>query len=176
MSVTKNVYDENMSCENIGKLHTDKNVSTSKDLMHVQPNKLNKDLLVCRNKNVQPVISKQTYRLPHCSVLDRVKQFLPQIASANDSLVGIVAEEKDKLDIENLNDEEAFIEMDVALVDNELLLSDDDNNDDTDDDNDNEEEVSDSNCKPQCFINLKKSLLIEEVKKVESQEGELASI
>lgn len=110
----------------------------------------------------------------HCSVLDRVKQFLPEIASANNSLVGIAAEEKEKLDIENLNDEEAFIEMDVALVDNELLLSDDDDSDD--DSDDDGKEISDSNCEPQCFINLKKSLLIEEVRKVESQDSELASI
>ena len=114
----------------------------SKDLLHIHPGTLSKTLLICNQPTKASLRTKQTYRMQKSSVLDRVKMFIPEIASANDKISVICDEEKEKLNIENIDDDGKVIEMNVTLVDNELIISDDD---ESSDESSNESEISDVN-------------------------------
>ncbi|XP_076023463.1 NOP protein chaperone 1 [Genypterus blacodes] len=73
--------------------------------------------------------SLQTERIPRSSVLDRLQNFLPQMAEANEKLKKHMEESPAGCyDIESVEGAERVIEMDVALV--ELSGSDSDSEDD----------------------------------------------
>merc|ERR1712080_79579 len=96
------------------------------ELMFVEPNKINKNLIIHGNKKKysnQPTV-QATYKVPHSSILDRVKKFIPEIASANKELSEVSSEEKENLNIENITNDKNVIEMNIAMVDPDLLLSD----------------------------------------------------
>ncbi|KAJ1886873.1 hypothetical protein LPJ66_009412 [Kickxella alabastrina] len=58
----------------------------------------------------------KTFRIePPSGLLSRLQAFLPQIAEANKKLQADVAQDPHKLDIENVNEEEQYIEMDLGL-------------------------------------------------------------
>ncbi|KAJ1933472.1 hypothetical protein FBU59_006016 [Linderina macrospora] len=60
---------------------------------------------------------RKTFRVqPPSGLLSRLQEFLPQIAVANQKLEETVAEDPDKLNIENVGeDEPQYIEMDLGL-------------------------------------------------------------
>merc|ERR1711928_34443 len=107
------------------------------------PNKINKELLINNNNNNNNNISTissskpKTFKTPTSSVLDRVRNFLPELASANQQLSDISPEEKENLNIENVDNDAKVIEMNISMVDPDLLLSD---CDDADSDSDSEDE------------------------------------
>ncbi|KAM3927113.1 NOP protein chaperone 1 [Leptodactylus fuscus] len=77
-------------------------------------------------------------RMPRSSILDRVQNFLPQMAQANENLKREIESCSDgKFDIENVEGDEKVIEMNVALV--ELNSS-----DSSEEEPDNSEESSSS--------------------------------
>ncbi|XP_075065414.1 NOP protein chaperone 1 [Mixophyes fleayi] len=56
-------------------------------------------------------------KMPRSSILDRVHNFLPQMAQANENLSrDIESSPAGTFDIENIEEEEKIIEMNVALV------------------------------------------------------------
>ncbi|KAI9500131.1 hypothetical protein BX070DRAFT_230866 [Coemansia spiralis] len=61
--------------------------------------------------------SKRTFHVePPSALLSRLQAFLPQIAEANSKLKDDIANDPNKLDIENVSDsEEQYIEMDLGL-------------------------------------------------------------
>ncbi|XP_040007763.1 uncharacterized protein C12orf45 homolog [Xiphias gladius] len=84
--------------------------------------------------------SLQTERVPRSSVLERLQNFLPQMAEANEKLKQQMEEAPaGRFNIENVEEAQRVIEMDVALV--ELSRSDSDSEDE--DDSSNSEEESD---------------------------------
>merc|ERR1712179_664911 len=125
--------------------------TTSKDLLYVNPHKVNKNLLINNNNNNSNNNNnnnnnpRRTYKIDGSSILDRVKNFIPEIACANDHLSKISAEEKENMNIENVDDDDTnVIEMNINMVDPDLLLSDDE--DDSDDSSDGEEDVAGVVC------------------------------
>merc|ERR1712180_169789 len=136
-------------------------ITTSKDLLYVNPNKINKELLINNNNNnkISTISSSKpkTFKMPTSSVLDRVRNFLPELASANQQLSDISPEEKENLNIENVDNDAKVIEMNISMVDPDLLLSDCDEDDDSDSDSEDEKEVKTIDEK------VKTPLVIEEV-------------
>ena len=119
-----------------------KKTTTSKELLYVQPNKIHKDLLIA-NISKHPSqfkddTSRQTFKMENSSILDRVKGFIPKIATANEELSSITPEEKENFNIENISNNDNVIEMNIAMVDPDLLISDED----TDSSSDEEEEIN----------------------------------
>lgn len=95
-------------------------------------NNLHKKLLVTSKPTIKVNSGKQKqniYRIQHSSVLDQVKNFLPQLISSNEELLSMDESEKEKYDIENIDQCEKVIEMNISVVDNDSLLSDDSNTD-----------------------------------------------
>ncbi|XP_061570531.1 uncharacterized protein C12orf45 homolog [Cololabis saira] len=88
----------------------------------------------------QAARSLQTERIPRSSVMDKLQNFLPQMAEANEKLKQQIEEgAAGYLDIENVEEAERVIEMDVALV--ELDGSDgDEETSDPEEDSDSEDE------------------------------------
>ncbi|XP_073507658.1 NOP protein chaperone 1 [Phyllobates terribilis] len=76
------------------------------------------DKLVINSKQKKKTGScPPTVRMPRSSILDRVQNFLPQMAQANEDLNRDIQTCSDgKFDIENIEQEENIIEMNLALV------------------------------------------------------------
>ncbi|XP_069715652.1 NOP protein chaperone 1 [Phaenicophaeus curvirostris] len=96
---------------------------------------LEETLLITSKCKSQKATTLQTVRMPRSNVLDRVQNFLPQMAHANDELRRkMVTAPAHQFDIENLDSTtEKVIEMNVAIVelsdsdtDEEILTSEDD--------------------------------------------------
>ncbi|XP_017281790.1 uncharacterized protein C12orf45 homolog [Kryptolebias marmoratus] len=88
----------------------------------------------------------QTERVPRSSVLERLQDFLPQMAEANEKLRRQIDEAPaGHFDIENVKEAEKVIEMDVALVELDESDEDDQTSESTDDDND--AEITEENLK-----------------------------
>lgn len=147
--------------------HNSPKKTTSKDLLYVNPNRINKDLIVNKpsnNNNITAFPTKpKTFKMPTSSILDRVKNFLPEMESANQRLSQVTQEEKEEMNIENVENDDKVIEMNINLVEPELLLSEDDDDSDTDSDTDSEIENKDSSLMMEGDTKMKKSLVIEEV-------------
>ncbi|KAK2858684.1 hypothetical protein Q5P01_003304 [Channa striata] len=91
---------------------------------------------------LKPGGSLQTQRVPRSSVFERLQNFLPQMAEANEKLKQQMEDAPaGQFDIENVEEAQRVIEMDVALVE---LSGSDSNSEDEEDLTDSEEE-SDSN-------------------------------
>ncbi|XP_077121784.1 NOP protein chaperone 1 [Ranitomeya variabilis] len=74
-------------------------------------------LLINSKRNQKTGSCPPTVRMPRSSILDRVQNFLPQMAQANEDLNKELQTCSDgKFDIENIEQEENIIEMNVALV------------------------------------------------------------
>ncbi|XP_056430482.1 NOP protein chaperone 1 [Hyla sarda] len=107
-------------------------------------------LLVNSKQNKKPSSCPPIVRLPRSSILDRVQNFLPQMAQANEDLNREIQASSDgKFDIENVEGEENIIEMNVALV--ELNSSDSSEEDSDSSDNssssDSDGEVTEQNIR-----------------------------
>ncbi|XP_073431233.1 NOP protein chaperone 1 isoform X2 [Dendrobates tinctorius] len=85
-------------------------------LQSIGPGLYNKLLINSKqNKNIGSC--PPTVRMPRSSILDRVQNFLPRMAQANDDLNKEIQTCSDgKFDIENIEQAENIIEMNVALV------------------------------------------------------------
>ncbi|KAF7662758.1 hypothetical protein LDENG_00228680 [Lucifuga dentata] len=80
------------------------------------------DKLLLKPKAGRPL---QTERIPRSSVLERLQNFLPQMAEANEKLKQQIEQSPAvHFDIESVEDAKRIIEMDIALV--ELSESDSD--------------------------------------------------
>ncbi|XP_066916678.1 NOP protein chaperone 1-like [Clytia hemisphaerica] len=112
-------------------------------LLKVEPNNnLQKQLLVKPlKKGIPPSdLKKNTYRIEKSNILDQVKNFLPQLITSNEALLSMDTEEKEKLDIENVDECDKVIEMNLSVVDNDILLSDTDSESSDDSENESEPE------------------------------------
>ncbi|XP_069829810.1 NOP protein chaperone 1 [Dendropsophus ebraccatus] len=119
----------------------------SGELLDVGPSAgLYNKLLINSKHNKKTSSCSPIVRMPRSSILDRVQNFLPQMAQANEDLSREIQSSSDgKFDIENVDGEENIIEMNVALVE---LDSSDSNEDDSDSsDSDSEEEVTEHNIR-----------------------------
>ncbi|XP_041379668.1 uncharacterized protein C12orf45 homolog [Gigantopelta aegis] len=121
-------------------LETPANQKSSKQLLYSE--KYSEDLLsdrlnVLTAKGRQPHfgISPQTFRVPRSSVLGQVKNFLPQMEAANQSLNELVKTvPRDQLDIENVDGcSGPIIEMNLALIETNDSCSDEDFSDSSSD-------------------------------------------
>ncbi|KGL75918.1 Uncharacterized protein C12orf45, partial [Tinamus guttatus] len=92
-------------------------------------------LLISSKLSKKKATTLQTVRMPRSNILDRVQNFLPQMAHANDELRRkMLTAPAHQFDIENLDTATGnVVEMNVALVelsgsdtDEEVSLSDDD--------------------------------------------------
>lgn len=139
--------------------------TSSKDLLYVQPNRINKDLFITNNRKISKPASQSTFKIEQSSILDRVKCFLPKMATANDELSKISPEEKENINIENVLDEDKVIEMNIAMVDPDVLLSDNENDgSDSSDSSDDETEEPKENIKIfSDSATTNKKVIIEEV-------------
>lgn len=83
----------------------------------------------------------KTFKLPPSSILSQVKSFLPQMKMANQELQNKPAEE---IDIEHVSeDQDRFIEMNIAVVEQSSDFSDDNDSEhcsDSDSDNSDTDE------------------------------------
>ncbi|KAI8140295.1 hypothetical protein BJV82DRAFT_224505 [Fennellomyces sp. T-0311] len=91
----------------------------SSDLLHIAGRKetLAKLLGNDQNKNSQePTLPKEKPKMfkidPSSDILSRVQSFLPQLQSANEQLKG---QDPSKLDIENVDEQDQYIEMNLGL-------------------------------------------------------------
>ncbi|XP_019747397.1 NOP protein chaperone 1 [Hippocampus comes] len=90
---------------------------------------------------LKPRDGLKTERVPRSSVMERLQNFLPQIAEANQKLKQQIEETSaTHFDIEDVEAAEKIIEMDVALV--ELSGSDSESEEDKESSSDSEEEES----------------------------------
>ncbi|KAM6895254.1 NOP protein chaperone 1 [Xenentodon cancila] len=88
----------------------------------------------------------QTERLPRSSVIDKLQDFLPQMAEANEKLKQQIEEAAAGcFDIENVEEAERVIEMDVALVELDGSDSSSEDDDDTSDSEDDDGEITEQN-------------------------------
>ncbi|XP_053575787.1 NOP protein chaperone 1 [Bombina bombina] len=126
-------------------------VTTSRELLGVGESGglYNKLLIHSKHKGKNGTTSPIT-RMPRSSILDRVQNFLPQMAQANESLGKEMENNPARFfDIENVGEnEEKIIEMNVALV--ELSGSDsseDETETSSEESSESEEEVTEDNLK-----------------------------
>ncbi|KAK9727652.1 hypothetical protein K7432_001682 [Basidiobolus ranarum] len=105
------------------------NKSHSSELLEVDPEKqfLASKLLVTQPElppigaldatpEVVPEVEKKTFKMsPPSSLLSRLQDFLPQIAEANQKLQTQIEQDPSSVDIENVDDEEGYIEMNLGL-------------------------------------------------------------
>ncbi|XP_020307581.1 NOP protein chaperone 1 [Oncorhynchus kisutch] len=109
------------------------------------------DKLLLKSKGPKAGRSLQTERVPRSSVLDRLQNFLPQMAQANEKLKLQMEQAPDgHYDIERVEESGKVIEMDVSLV--ELSSSDSDSDRESSQDNDasdseEESELTEENLK-----------------------------
>ncbi|XP_072002550.1 NOP protein chaperone 1 [Engystomops pustulosus] len=110
---------------------------------------LYKTLLINSKQSKKSGSCPPIVRMPRSSILDRVQNFLPQMAQANDNLQReIQSFSEGKFDIENVEDAENVIEMNVALV--ELSSS-----ESSEEDSDSSGESSDSDSDEVTEHNLR---------------------
>ncbi|KAH3820301.1 NOP protein chaperone 1-like [Dreissena polymorpha] len=128
-----------------------KESSKSTDLLSVQPNIKNAQLLVNKKLNTLDDLRQNFKNMPcSTSVLSQVKQFLPQIATANDELERkLKSDPSFSADIEAIDDDsQPHIEMNIALIDQQYS-----------EDSDLDSELSDSDiamgCGPVTEDNIK---------------------
>ncbi|KAA0720653.1 hypothetical protein E1301_Tti011594 [Triplophysa tibetana] len=87
--------------------------SSSKDLLTCGGGKGIHEKLLLTSKSGHA----QTKRMPRSNVLDRLQNFIPQLAQANETLKQQIEDAPSGFfDIESVDDAEKVIEMDVALV------------------------------------------------------------
>ncbi|KAG9490496.1 hypothetical protein GDO78_006046 [Eleutherodactylus coqui] len=113
---------------------------------------LYKKLLITSDENKKAGSCPPIVRMPRSSILDRVQNFLPQMAQANEDLTRDIQSCSDgKFDIENVEGAENVIEMNVALVE---LNSDDSSEEESESsdessDSDSDGEVTEHNIRLQ---------------------------
>ncbi|ORX94084.1 hypothetical protein K493DRAFT_352795 [Basidiobolus meristosporus CBS 931.73] len=104
------------------------NKSRSSELLEVNPegNSLTSKLLVAQ-PDASPIgvidptpepssVDKKTFKIsPPSNLLERLQSFLPQIAEANQKLQTQLEEDPSSVDIENVEEEEGYIEMNLGL-------------------------------------------------------------
>jgi len=148
-------------------------IKTSSDLLHINPNKPNKLLISSPDKNTNIQKKKPvTFRVGNLSILDQVRNFLPQIDSANKTINSLPQDKKEDLNIENINSKnEQFIEMNLQMIDNDLLASssEDENESETDSENENVNNNKQENIKDNIEP---KSMLIEELNTEEADKDD----
>ncbi|KAK6288346.1 NOP protein chaperone 1 isoform X2 [Coregonus clupeaformis] len=110
------------------------------------------DKLLLKSKGPKSGSSLQTERVPRSSVLDRLQNFLPQMAQANEKLkLQMEQAPEGHYDIERVEEAGKVIEMDVSLV--ELSSSDSDSDreysqdNDSNSDSEEESELTEENLK-----------------------------
>ncbi|MEE6480144.1 hypothetical protein FKM82_012476 [Ascaphus truei] len=144
-----------VASEKIRRAETPGSGKTSQELLSVgSPGGLYSKLLINSHYNDKKGASSPIVRIPRSSLLDRVQNFLPQMAHANESLSKEMENAPaSAFDIENVDDvEENIIEMNVALVE---LSSSDSSEDEaetssdgsSDSDSDLAEEVTEDNMR-----------------------------
>ncbi|XP_040263988.1 uncharacterized protein C12orf45 homolog [Bufo bufo] len=107
-------------------------------------------LLINSKQSKKPGSCPPIVRMPRSSVLDRVQNFLPQMARANEDLDREIQTCSDgKFDIENVEGEENIIEMNVALVELSSSDSSEEKSDSSDEssDSDSDGEVTEQNIR-----------------------------
>ncbi|XP_075712764.1 NOP protein chaperone 1 isoform X2 [Rhinoderma darwinii] len=107
-------------------------------------------LLINSKENKKSGSCPTITRMPRSSLLNRVQNFLPQMAQANDVLNREIQSCSDgKFDIENIEGEENIIEMNVALVELNSSDSSEEESDSSDgsSDSDSEGEVTTQNIR-----------------------------
>ncbi|XP_037552206.1 uncharacterized protein C12orf45 homolog [Nematolebias whitei] len=105
---------------------------------------------VAENLLIKPKAAKtfQTERVPRSSVLQRLQNFLPQMAEANKKLMQQIEEAPvGHFDIENVKEAEKVIEMDVALVELDDSDSRSDEDEETSDSEEDNREITEENLK-----------------------------
>ncbi|XP_052347973.1 uncharacterized protein C12orf45 homolog [Oncorhynchus keta] len=126
-------------------LHLNNKKTSSQDLLACGNGGGLHDKLLLKSKGPKAGRSLQTERVPRSSVLDRLQNFLPQMAQANEKLkLQMEQAPEGHYDIERVEESGKVIEMDVSLV--ELSGSDSDSDRESSQDNgansDSEEEES----------------------------------
>jgi hypothetical protein len=97
----------------------------------------------------------ETKRLKPSDTLDKVRQFLPMLKESTSKLLDDFKSNPDKLNIENVEDEDGqHIEMNLALVSESESGSEDDDEEDEDDDESNEDENASNKNKLKKYLNL----------------------
>jgi len=102
---------------------------SSQDLMNVGsdiPPTKNLFLLSLINKHKTGSGKPSTFKAPRSQLLQRVKDFLPEMQTAEELLNIRVKADASSVDIENIDDDDVqYIEMDIALVENAIIVSSD---------------------------------------------------
>nr|XP_046153358.1 uncharacterized protein C12orf45 homolog [Oncorhynchus gorbuscha] len=116
-------------------LHLNNKKTSSQDLLACGNGGGLHDKLLLKSKGPKAGRSLQTERVPRSSVLDRLQNFLPQMAQANEKLkLQMEQAPEGHYDIERVEESGKVIEMDVSLV--ELSGSDSDSDRESSQDND----------------------------------------
>merc|ERR1719378_118456 len=92
-------------------------MATSKDLLNIDPNNEFSSLVIKKNKDFNlPVKPPNITKIELSSVLNRAKNFIPMLANANQKLEQDIGEKSaDQFDIENVDEDEKFIEMNIGI-------------------------------------------------------------
>ncbi|XP_029616923.1 uncharacterized protein C12orf45 homolog [Salmo trutta] len=116
-------------------LNLNNNKTSSQDLLACGNGGGLHDKLLLKSKGPKAGSSLQTERIPRSSVMDRLQNFLPQMAQANEKLkLQMEQAPEGHYDIERVEESGKVIEMDVSLV--ELSSSDSDSDRESSQDND----------------------------------------
>ena len=124
----------------------------SKELLHIRP-KASKDFLICKPIQYNSKYRKETFKVKPSSILEKVKTFLPEIEKSNKTLSKLSDQEKQGLNIEEVSDNGKVIEMNLALVDQDLLVS----------DNETDTDISTSESEEELNYQNNSKVMIEEV-------------
>ena len=125
---------------------------SSKELLNIRP-KASKDFLICKPIQNNSKHHKETFKVKPSSILEKVKTFLPEIEKANKTLLRLSDQEKQGINIEEVSDNDKVIEMNLALVDQELLVS----------DNETDTDISTSESEEELNYENNSKVMIEEV-------------
>lgn len=125
---------------------------SSKELLHIRP-KASKDFLICKPIKNNSKYRKETFKVKPSSILEKVKTFLPEIEKSNKTLSKLSDQEKQGLNIEEVSGNDKVIEMNLALVDQDLLVS----------DNETDTDISTSESEEELSYQNNSKVMIEEV-------------
>lgn len=125
---------------------------SSKELLHIRP-KASKDFLICKPIKNNSKYHKETFKVKPSSILEKVKTFLPEIEKSNKTLSKLSDQEKQGLNIEEVSGNDKVIEMNLALVDQDLLVS----------DNETDTDISTSESEEELSYQNNSKVMIEEV-------------
>lgn len=125
---------------------------SSKELLYIRP-KASKDFLICKPIKNNSKYRKETFKVKSSSILEKVKTFLPEIEKSNKTLSKLSDQEKQGLNIEEVSGNDKVIEMNLALVDQDLLVS----------DNETDTDISTSESEEELSYQNNSKVMIEEV-------------